>query len=67
MLPNQERRNGSHIPVVLLTARVDQASSVEGYKSGADIYLAKPFDIDSLLVILRNILRQARPTSCALS
>ena len=45
----------SHIPVVLLTARVDQASSVEGYKSGADIYLAKPFDIDSLLVILRNI------------
>ena len=47
-----------HIPVVLLTARVDQASSVEGYKSGADIYLAKPFDIDSLLVILRNILRQ---------
>ena len=48
----------SHIPVVLLTARVDQASSVEGYKSGADIYLAKPFDIDSLLVILRNILRQ---------
>ena len=30
----------------------------EGYKSGADIYLAKPFDIDSLLVILRNILRQ---------
>ena len=47
----------SHIPVVLLTARVDQASSVEGDKSGADIYLAKPFDIDSLLVILRNILR----------
>lgn len=48
----------SHIPVVLLTARADQASSLEGYKSGADIYLAKPFDVDSLLVILRNILKQ---------
>ena len=48
----------SHIPVVLLTARADQASSLEGYKSGADIYLAKPFDVDSLLVILQNILKQ---------
>lgn len=48
----------SHIPVVLLTARADQASSVEGYKSGADVYLAKPFDVDSLLIILQNILKQ---------
>lgn len=48
----------SHIPVVLLTARADQASSVEGYKSGADVYLAKPFDVDSLLVVLLNILKQ---------
>ena len=48
----------SHIPVVLLTARADQASSVEGYKSGADVYLAKPFDVDSLLVVLQNILKQ---------
>lgn len=47
----------SHIPVVLLTAKADPASSVEGYKSGADIYLAKPFDVDSLMVILRNVLR----------
>ena len=29
----------SHIPVVLLTAKADPASSVEGYKSGADVYL----------------------------
>ncbi len=48
----------SHIPVVLLTAKADPASSVEGYKSGADIYLAKPFDVDSLIVILQNVLRQ---------
>lgn len=48
----------SHIPVVLLTAKADPASSVEGYKSGADIYLAKPFDVDSLMIILQNVLRQ---------
>lgn len=48
----------SHIPVILLTAKADPASSVEGYKSGADIYLAKPFDMDSLMVILQNVLKQ---------
>ena len=48
----------SHIPVVLLTAKADPASSVEGYKSGADVYLAKPFDVDSLMIILQNVLRQ---------
>ena len=44
----------SHIPVVLLTAKADPASSVEGYKSGADVYLAKPFDVDSLMIICRT-------------
>lgn len=47
----------SHIPVVLLTARADGSSTLQGYKSGADMYLAKPFDVDSLLVIFRNILK----------
>ncbi len=49
--------NISHIPVVLLTARTDPESTVLGYKLGADIYLAKPFDLDFLLAILSNQLR----------
>lgn len=48
----------SHIPVVLLTARADKDSTLQGYKLGADMYLAKPFDIDYLLVVLRNLLKQ---------
>ena len=47
----------SHIPVVLLTAQHTQNSSNISYKLGADAYLAKPFDIDTLLSIIRNILR----------
>lgn len=47
----------SHIPVVLLTARTDPKSTVQGYKEGADFYLPKPFDLEFLLAIVRNILR----------
>lgn len=47
----------SHIPVILLTARTDQASMVQGYKEGADFYLPKPFDQEFLLAIVRNLLK----------
>lgn len=46
----------SHIPVVLLTARGDKDSTTTGYKLGADAYLPKPFELDFLLVMLRNLL-----------
>ncbi len=45
------------IPVVLLTARTDQASRLEGLDGGADDYLTKPFEPDELLLRLRNLLR----------
>lgn len=44
----------SHIPVILLTARIDTESISTGYKMGADFYLSKPFDIDILLTIIKN-------------
>jgi signal transduction histidine kinase/DNA-binding response OmpR family regulator len=47
----------SHIPVILLTAKCDQKSTEAGYKTGADFYIPKPFDIDFLLSIMKNILR----------
>lgn len=47
----------SHIPVILLTARNDNDSMSTGYKLGADIYLPKPFDIDFLLTVVRNLIK----------
>ncbi len=34
----------SHIPVVILTARADVASRLDGLARGADAYIAKPFE-----------------------
>jgi signal transduction histidine kinase/ligand-binding sensor domain-containing protein/CheY-like chemotaxis protein/AraC-like DNA-binding protein len=47
----------SHIPVILLTAKNDEASVVRGYKAGAEAYVAKPFDPQILELRVNNILR----------
>ena len=46
----------SHIPIILLTAKADQESRINGLKSGADVYLEKPFDKEELLVRLKMML-----------
>jgi len=48
----------SHIPVVILTAKADVASRLEGLSRGADAYIAKPFDINELQVHLRSLIEQ---------
>jgi signal transduction histidine kinase/ligand-binding sensor domain-containing protein/CheY-like chemotaxis protein/AraC-like DNA-binding protein len=45
-----------HIPVVLLTARSLEEDKIEGYKTGADEYLPKPFNIHVLKARLKNLL-----------
>ena len=47
----------SHIPVILLTARGDLDSTTMGYKLGADAYLAKPFDMELLMTVISNQLK----------
>lgn len=47
----------SHIPIVLLTARDDKQSQLSGYKNGADAYMTKPFEIEMLMEIVRNRLK----------
>lgn len=46
----------SHIPVLLLTSRADQASEVEAFGLGADAYLTKPFSFDVLRARIDNLL-----------
>ena len=47
----------SHIPVILLTARALNQHQIEGYESGADAYITKPFHPDLLLARISNLLR----------
>ncbi|MEO0553536.1 MAG: ATP-binding protein [Bacteroidota bacterium] len=47
----------SHIPVILLTARTGLIFMKEGYESGADEYMTKPFNASMLRTRVRNILR----------
>ena len=47
----------SHIPVILLTARALSQHQIEGYVSGADAYITKPFSADVLLARIGNLLK----------
>lgn len=50
----------SHIPIILLTARADDDVRREGYESGADAYLSKPFNMEVLLARIRNLIEERR-------
>jgi DNA-binding response OmpR family regulator len=55
-----------YFPVLMLTARSNPQDVLEGLNAGADDYLAKPFDLDILLVRIKSMLRRAtwyRPLS----
>ena len=53
------RSRGSSTPILILTARHDLKSRVEGLNAGADDYLTKPFEIEELEARLRALLRRA--------
>ena len=57
-LKNDERT--SHIPIILLTAKADNASKIVGLKRGADVYLSKPFHKQELLVRLEMLIERQK-------
>ena len=50
----------SHIPFIMLTAKTDDDSKVEGMDVGADTYIEKPFSVQYLEACIRNILQIRR-------
>lgn len=50
----------SHIPVILLTARNLDEQRIEGYESGADAYLVKPFSMNLLVSRIDNLLKSRK-------
>jgi len=60
------RRQGSQVPVLILTARAGTAEKVEKFEAGADDYLTKPFAFDELLVRVKALLRRGSPDRSSL-
>ena len=52
------RREGSRLPVLMLTARAEVENRVEGLDAGADDYVTKPFALEELLARVRALLRR---------
>jgi len=50
----------SHIPLILLTAKSEISNQIEGLQIGADVYLPKPFNMDYLLVVIENQLKNRK-------
>jgi DNA-binding response OmpR family regulator len=51
-------RQQSDVPIIMLTAKVDEASIVNGLNIGADDYVTKPFSLKQLLARVRAVLRR---------
>ena len=58
----QSMREKRAIPIILLTARAEAQSRIEGLEAGADDYLPKPFDPRELVLRINNILRRNVPS-----
>lgn len=63
------RSQGNDVPVVMLTARTLVEDRIRGFDAGTDVYLQKPFDLEELISIVRNLLarrgRGGRPQPAA--
>ena len=56
-------RAASAVPIVMLTARHEAESRIEGLQIGADDYVAKPFEPRELVLRIANILKRAAPAA----
>ncbi|MBS1564154.1 MAG: response regulator transcription factor [Bacteroidetes bacterium] len=54
-------RLDNNVPFLFLTARNEKKDRLRGLNLGADDYISKPFDIDELVLRIRNILRRHHP------
>jgi DNA-binding response OmpR family regulator len=53
----------SNVPFLFLTARIEKQDKLLGLKIGADDYITKPFDIDELILRIKNIIKRNQQDS----
>ena len=53
----------SHIPIILLTAKQDTSDKVIGFEAGADVYITKPFEIESLIANIKSLVKNRKKIS----
>ncbi len=58
----RELRRTSEVPIVMLTARGDEADRIVGLEMGADDYVVKPFSAREVVARIRAVLRRAGPS-----
>jgi DNA-binding response OmpR family regulator len=54
------RQQGSEVPILMLSARTLTEDRIRGFNAGTDVYLQKPFDLEELLSMARNLLARRR-------
>jgi two-component system phosphate regulon response regulator PhoB len=58
-------RTTRNIPIIILTARSEEADRIRGLAIGADDYIVKPFSVPELMARVKAILRRAKPEKLA--
>lgn len=57
----RSRAEAQKLPIIMLTARGEEAERIRGLRTGADDYIVKPFSIPELIARIRALLRRAAP------
>ncbi len=58
-------RSSRNIPIIILTARGEEADRIRGLTTGADDYVVKPFSVPELMARIKAIMRRANPERIA--
>lgn len=57
----RSKQETANLPIIMLTARTEEADRIRGLETGADDYVTKPFSTSELMARVRAVLRRIRP------
>jgi len=57
----RQKPSTQNLPLIMLTARSEEADRVRGFETGADDYVVKPFSVSELVMRANSLLRRAEP------